>query len=271
MLIAQLSDLHIKLPGRLAYKIVDTAAMLAEAVRRINALIPLPDLLLITGDLTDIGSPEEYAWLRELLAPLTMPMVVVPGNHDEREAMRAAFADGGYFPEHGFLNFVVDHGGLRLVGLDTLVPGQGGGAVCTERLAWLDDALCAAPDTPTLLLMHHPPFDTGIGHMDRIGLAGREAFTNILARHPQVLRILCGHLHRAIFTTVGGRMAMTCPSPAHQVVLDLRDDAPSRFSMEPPGFMLHRWTDGTLTSHVATIGDFAGPCPFFEASGHLID
>ena len=121
MLIAQLSDLHIKLPGRLAYKKVDTAAMLAEAVRRINALVPRPDLLLITGDLTDIGSPEEYAWLRELLASLTMPMFVVPGNHDEREAMRAAFADGGYFPPQGFLNFALDCGDLRVVGLDTLV------------------------------------------------------------------------------------------------------------------------------------------------------
>ena len=271
MLIAQLSDLHIKLPGRLAYKKVDTAAMLAEAVRRINALVPRPDLLLITGDLTDIGSPEEYAWLRELLAPLTMPMFVVPGNHDEREAMRAAFSDGGYFPQQGFLNFAADYGDLRVLGLDTLVPGQGGGEVCAQRLAWLDDTLRAAPDTPTLLLMHHPPFDTGIGHMDRIGLNGREAFADIVARHPQVLRILCGHLHRSIVTTVGGRMTMTCPSPAHQVVLDLRDDAPSRFSMEPPGFLLHRWAGGILTSHTAVIGDFAGPFPFFDAAGHLID
>lgn len=271
MLIAQLSDLHIKLPGRLAYKKVDTAAMLAEAVRRLNALVPRPDLLLITGDLTDIGSPEEYAWLRELLAPLTMPMFVVPGNHDEREGMRAAFADGGYFPEQGFLNFAVDCGDLRLLGLDTLVPGQGGGAVCAERLAWLDDALRAAPDTPTLLLMHHPPFLTGIGHMDRIGLQGREAVAEVLAKHPQVRRVLCGHLHRTIVTAVGGRMAMTCPSPAHQVVLDLRDEAPSQFNMEPPGFMLHTWADGILTSHAAVIGDFAGPFPFFDAAGNLID
>lgn len=272
MLIAQLSDLHIKLPGRLAYKTVDTAAMLAEAVRCLNRLVPQPDLVVITGDLTDIGTPEEYAWLRELLAPLAVPLIVVPGNHDERDAMRAAFSDGGYLPASGFLNFAVDeYDGLRLIGLDTLVPGQGGGAMCDERLAWLDTSLSACPDTPTLLLMHHPPFLTGIGHMDRIGLRGRDAVARILARHPQVQRVLCGHLHRTILSTVGGRPAMTCPSPAHQVVLDLRDDAPSRFCMEPPGFMLHAWDGATLTSHSVAIGEFAGPYPFFDEDGRLID
>ena len=275
MLIAQLSDLHIKLPGRLAYKKVDTATMLAEAVRHLNNLAPAPDLVLITGDLADIGTPEEYAWIRQLLAPLKAPMLVIPGNHDERDAMRIAFADGGYLPKTGFLNFAIEREGLRLIGLDTLVPGQGSGAMCTERLAWLDTALSGTPEMPTLLMMHHPPFLTGIGHMDRIGLQGREEFANILTRHPQVISVLCGHLHRTIHTTVGGRPAMTCPSPAHQVFLDLRDEAPSQFCMEPPGFMLHTWQahprGGVFTSHTGVIGKFAGPFPFFDAYGKLID
>ncbi len=270
MLIAQISDPHIKLPGKLAYRRVDTAAMLAACVAAIGRLDPAPDLVVITGDLVDLGRPEEYVHLKSILAPLAPPVVVVPGNHDEREAMRQAFG-GGYLPATGFLHFAIDDRPLRIVGLDTLLPGQGGGELCTERLAWLDATLGTRPQAPTLILMHHPPFVTGIGHMDRIGLQGQAEFAAIMARHPQVELILCGHLHRTIHARVGGRPALTCPSTAHQVALDLRDDAPSCFRMEPPGFMLHRWRDGALASHVAPIGAFPGPFPFFEPDGQLID
>ena len=271
MLIAQLSDPHIKLPGRLAYRQVDTAALLGKAVAHLNQLDPAPDLVVITGDLTDVGSPQEYAHLRHLLSPLKAPLIVVPGNHDEREALRSAFADGAYLPEKGFLNFAVDHHGLRLIGLDTVVPGQGGGQLCAERLGWLDETLSAQPELPSLLLMHHPPFISGIGHMDRVGLDGRDAFAAVLARHPQVVGVLCGHLHRSIYTCVGGRPVICAPSPAHQVVLDLRDEAPSRFCLEPPAFMLHNWDGRTLSSHTALIGPFPGPFPFFDSEGKLID
>jgi 3',5'-cyclic AMP phosphodiesterase CpdA len=271
MLIAQLTDTHIKTAGRLAYGRVDTSAMLADAVEALRRLDPQPDLLLITGDLVDLGSAEEYACLRAILAPLSQPLLVVPGNHDEREALRNAFADGGYLPTSGFLHYAVDDYPLRIVGLDTLIPGQGGGELCAERLDWLARTLAERPAAPTLILMHHPPFVTGIGHMDRIGLQGRQAFAALLEQHPQVQRVLCGHLHRTIHAVVGGRSVLTSPSTAHQVALDLRQQAPSAFRMEPPGFMLHRWADGVLVSHVANIGDFAGPFPFFDETGALID
>lgn len=271
MLIAHLSDPHIKQPGRLAYRQVDTAAMLARCVGAINRLDPAPDLVVITGDLTDIGSPEEYAHLKRLLEPIAAPLIVIPGNHDEREAMRAAFAEDGYLPPSGFLQFAIEHGGLRIIGLDTVIPGEGGGELCARRLSWLDDTLGELPQMPTLILMHHPPFATGIGHMDRVGLQGKEAFAEILSRHAQVELVLCGHLHRTIHARAGGRAVLTCPSTAHQVALDLRDEAPSCFRMEPPGFMLHRWQEGSLVSHVAAIGDYAGPFPFFEEDGKLIE
>ncbi|MFA6018875.1 MAG: phosphodiesterase [Rhodospirillales bacterium] len=270
MLIAQISDPHIKTPGKLAYNQVDTAAMLSACVRAINDLPTPPDLILMTGDLVDIGLPDEYAHLRSLLAPLSAPLLAVPGNHDMRDAMRAAFRDGGYLPDDGFLQFAIDSHPLRLIGLDTLVPGEGGGLLCEERLRWLDETLGRHPEAPTLLMMHHPPFKTGIGHMDRIGLNGREAFAEILSRHSQVQAVLCGHLHRTIHAQVGGRAVLTCPSPAHQVTLDLREQAPSCFRMEPPGFMLHLWQEGRLISHVASIGDYAGPFPFFGEDGRLI-
>lgn len=274
MLIAQITDTHIKLPGKLAYKKVDTATMLERCVQELLALKPQPDLILLTGDLVDLGRPEEYDHLKSILAPIRQRIIAVPGNHDERNAMRDAFAHGGYLPKlrDSFLQFSIDGDyPLRIVGLDTLIPGQGGGELCAERLLWLDRTLGQKPDTPTLVIMHHPPFETGIGHMDKIGLKGREEFAAIMARHSQVELILCGHLHRTIRADVGGRPALTCPSPAHQVALDIDPEAPSCFRMEPPGFMLHWWNDGRLISHTAFIGDYDGPYPFFDASGKLID
>ncbi|MBV8656842.1 MAG: phosphodiesterase [Burkholderiales bacterium] len=271
MLIAQITDTHIKLPGKLAYDRVDTAAMLQRCVAEVCQLDPQPDLIVLTGDLVDLGRPEEYAYLKTLLAPLGPRIIAVPGNHDEREAMRAAFVDQGYLPSSGFLHFALDDYPLRIVGLDTVVPMEGRGELCAARLTWLDETLAQQSDRPTLILMHHPPFETGIGHMDEIGLTGSAAFAEIVARHPQVELILCGHLHRNIQAMVGGRRVLTSPSPAHQVALDLRPGAPSCFNMEPPGYMLHWWHQGQFISHQAVIGDYPGPYPFFDPDGKLID
>lgn len=271
MLIAQITDTHIKLPGKLAYRKVDTAAMLRRCVDELLGLKQQPDLILLTGDLVDLGRPAEYDHLKDILRPLRQRIIAIPGNHDERGAMRDAFRKDAYLPAAGFLQFAIDDYPLRIVGLDTLIPGQGGGELCTERLAWLDATLAARPDTPTLVLMHHPPFQTGIGHMDKIGLQGADGFAAVAARHAQIELVLCGHLHRTIRATVGGRPVLTCPSPAHQVALDLSPDAPSCFRMEPPGFMLHWWTGQGLVSHTATIGDYDGPHPFFGPDGKLID
>lgn len=271
MLIAQISDTHVKRPGKLAYRKVDTAAMLRACVAQLSTFRPRPDLLLITGDLVDGGDPVEYAHFRELIAPLSLPMLVIAGNHDDRDAMREAFRDATYLPSGGFLHYAVDRGPLRFIGLDTLIPGEGGGMLCDQRLEWLEAALSERKDRPTLVMMHHPPFETGIAHMDEKGLVGREAYAGLIERHPQVVATLCGHLHRVILAQVGGRPAMTVPSPAHQVELRLDPGAPSAFRMEPPGFMVHRWMGTHLVSHQAFIGSYEGPYPFFDDQNRLID
>lgn len=273
MLIAQLTDLHVKPAGRLAYRKVDTARHLRAAVDAVRRLDPMPDLVAITGDLADAGRPEEYALLRDLLAPLGLPTYVIPGNHDDRGAMAEAFADHAYLPrDGGFLHYAVEDWPVRLVGLDTVIPGRGGGRMCAARLRWLDERLAERPDAPTAILMHHPPFRTGIAHMDAIGLEGAPAMAEVVRRHPQVERVLCGHLHRPIQARWAGTLASAAPSVAHQVALDLRPDGPSAFVMEPPGFQLHLWApEAGLVSHTATIGEFGGPAPFFDAEGRLID
>lgn len=272
MWIAQITDTHIKLPGRLAYGVVDTADFLRKAVDRLNIQEPRPDLVVITGDLVDAGDPREYAYLRQLLAPLKIPFIVVAGNHDERQALRAAFYDHDYLPSTGFLQYVIeDKYPLRIIGLDTLVPGSGAGELCADRLGWLNERLAEQPGKPTLILMHHPPFSCGIAHMEKVGLTGIDALADVLYPHHQVKGVLCGHLHRNIFTTVGGRPVMCSLSTAHQVALDLVTDSPGGFAMEPSGFMMHRWKDGQLLSHCVLIDQYPGPYPFYDAQGKLLD
>jgi 3',5'-cyclic AMP phosphodiesterase CpdA len=272
LLVCQISDLHIKLPGRLSYRQVNCAAMLERCVQEILRLRQRPDLVIATGDLVDFGRPEEYAHLRQLLAPLPMPVYLIPGNHDERAALREAFPDHPYLRQwQPFVQYAIEDWPVRIVALDTLIPGQGGGELCEERLAWLERTLAAQPDKPTLVIMHHPPFQTLIGHMDKQGLRGSDGLARLIARHAQVERVLCGHIHRPIQVRFGGTLASTCPSPAHQVALDLAPDAASAFTMEPPGFQLHAWRKGLgVVSHTAFIGEFAGPFPFRE-NGKLID
>lgn len=271
-LLGQISDLHIKVPGKLSYKVVDCAAMLERCVQEVLRLPQRPDAMVITGDLVDFGRVEEYAHLRKLLSPLPMPYYLLPGNHDERGALRAAFPDHAYLRQwEPYIQYAIDQWPVRIVAIDTVIPGEGGGRLDEARVGWLDRALAREPKKPTVVVMHHPPFPTLIGHMDRIGLQGSEALAQVIARHPQVERVLCGHLHRPIQYRFAGTLASTSPSPAHQVALDLAPDAASRFKMEPPGFQLHAWRQGMgIVSHTAYIGDFAGPYPFFEGE-QLID
>ena len=271
MLLCQISDLHIKPDRKLAYRKVDTATMLERCVARILALPQVPDVVIATGDLVDFGTEAEYRLLRGLLAPLTMPLYLLPGNHDAREGLRAVFDDHAYLRQWApFVQYAIDDHPLRIVALDTVVPGQGGGALCAERLAWLERTLAAQPWRPTVVALHHPPFATGIGHMDRVGLAGIDDLAEVIARHPQVERLIAGHLHRPIVARFAGTVATVCPSPAHQVALDLDPQAPDDFVMEPPAFQLHRWDGRTLVTHTAYVERFEGPYPFREG-GRLID
>src|SRR5215467_11529752 len=220
MLIAQISDTHIKPPGRLAYERVDTAWHLGRCVEHLLGLDPRPDVVLATGDLGDAGVVEEYEALARLLAPLPMPVYLIPGNHDAREPLRKVFGHHRYLPPAGFMHYVVEDHPVRLIGLDTLVPGQGGGTLDAESIGWLDARLGEAPARPTVIFMHHPPFATGIERMDRQALANAEAFGKVVTRHAQIEAIVCGHLHRSIYRRWCGTVVTTAPSPAHQVALD---------------------------------------------------
>ncbi|MCW8835790.1 MAG: phosphodiesterase [Rhodospirillales bacterium] len=263
MIIAQISDPHIKTTGPVRGGI-DSVAALQAALRSLDALDVQPDVLLVTGDLVNRDNPEDYAGLGAVLNGLPLPVRVIPGNHDDRALVRKTFGDGGYLPMEGpFLHYVVDEHPVRIVALDTVIPGEVGGAMCPERLEWLDNRLSEAPERPTLIAMHHPPFSTGIAYMDKHAFEGADAMANIVRRHPQVRRVICGHLHRYITADWAGTTAVTAPSLIFQMDLRLSDGASSAYILEPPGLLIHVWhPERGMSTHNALIGDFGPPQPF---------
>lgn len=225
-------------------------------------MVPAPDVILATGDLTaSRGTREEYAALRAALDRLETPVFLIPGNHDNRDALRDAFPDHQYMPQEGYIHYVIDQWPVRLVGLDTQIPGKPAGTMDDERLAWLDDCLKERPEAPTVVFMHHPPFRSGISVMDGMRCKNGDALESVIDRHPQVQRLLCGHVHRPICRQWGGTLAMIAPSSLVQLSLDLGRGRNPQYIHEPPAMLLHAWQKETMTSHVVTIGDFEKSLP----------
>jgi 3',5'-cyclic-AMP phosphodiesterase len=247
-LLLQISDSHIGANWDGA----DPDECLLRAVEAILSLPDRPDALLVSGDLTDNGAPEEYQRVRELLAPLDLVPHVLPGNHDLRKPLREAFGLPGEGDDP--VSHVVDLGPLRLICLDSTIPGAEGGSLDGGRIEWLDATLAADAGTPTVLALHHPPLRTEIPTFERIGLApeSRDALAEVIARHPQVLRIVAGHVHRSIVAELAGRAVVTVPSTYLQAALDFT--APKlQMRADPPGFAVHALRDGSLATHLQRI------------------
>lgn len=259
MLIAQISDMHLRADGDLLQGRIDTASALADCIAHVNSLSPRPDLVLATGDLTDWGRPEDYRLLRRMLGDLAMPWYVIPGNHDERGALRAAFADCGYLPSGGeFLHYTIDDWPARMIGLDTVLPGKVGGGLCAARRQWLAERLAEQPQRPTLLFMHHPPFPSGIGFLDTPPFEGGEELATLISRHPQVRQVMCGHIHRAIYMNWAGTCAAIAPSTVYQMNLAFEPGTGFVLTDDPPAIALYRWSPEDRWS------DEAGPTGYIS-------
>jgi 3',5'-cyclic AMP phosphodiesterase CpdA len=258
MIFAQITDFHLICDGQLLRDVLDSAATLKAAVQHLNGLDPRPDLVFATGDLVNHPDENTYQALREQLGEIEMPVYALPGNHDDRDMMRSTFGDLGYLPRDGeFLHYTIEDHRLRFIALDTVVPGSVGGEMCAHRLAWLEDRLAEEPARPTVIVMHHPPFVSGLSFMDRYAFAGGEAMEAVVRRYPSVERVIAGHMHRDITTRWGGTIASTSASLVFQMSLDLNQDAASSFVLEPPVCSLFRWTEDLgLTGYTSPIGDF---------------
>jgi len=266
VLIAQMTDIHVgfapdEKPEELNLtRFRATLKRLLEGPNR-------PDVLVLSGDITDRGDAESFAKTAALLADCPVPILPMVGNHDSREGLLGAFPQ--VVPaEGGFLHYVVEAGlGLRIICLDTLEDGRHGGAFCEARAGWLTARLTArlaeAPDTPTLIFMHHPPVVAGIDWMDP---APEEPWIqrlrSVLEGQRQVLAVHCGHLHRQINARFAGIPLGVTPSVAPLVAMDLnaidmhRPDDRELITAEPPTYALHRWDGASLVSHYERVGDW---------------
>ena len=240
MILAQLSDPHMRLGEGGA----EAEASLAAGVAAVLGLRPHPDAVLVSGDLADTAAPEEYRIVCAALARLPMPVHVLGGNHDDRAALREFFPVEG----DGEYRYVAEVGGVRLVVCDSTVPGRPEGRL---DIGWLEAQL----DAPRVVVaMHHPPFPLGMPALDEIALGAQDtvALAALLERSPQVLRLVCGHTHRAAFATIGGCGVFSCPGVHLTAALEI--GAPGyRVVAEPPAFALHVALEGAVTTHVQPI------------------
>lgn len=255
MLVAQITDIHL---GFEADNVAEfNRKRLDQVLRALGELDVVPDLLFATGDLVDRGDVDSYRRLRHALEACPFPVWPCMGNHDDRTNFSRVFPE---IPvADGFIQYVVETGPVRFIVLDTLEEGRHGGAFCAVRAKWLADALAAAPDRPTMIVMHHPPVETGIDwmttHPQEPWVARLAA---ALAGHDQIFGIICGHIHRTIVTSWAGRMLAVCPSTAPQVALTLAPIDPDRADQrpliiaDPAAYALHHWNGREMISHFDT-------------------
>ncbi len=247
-LLVQLTDLHIG--GN--ENGLDPLPRLAAVIEAVRSLPNRPDAVLVSGDLTDDGAAEGYRLAGEMLAGLEVPLHVIPGNHDDRRQLREAFDLPGSGDEP--VNYSERVGGLRLLALDSIVPGQDPGDLPPEQLRWLDEALTGEPQAPTLLALHHPPLSTGIAEWDAINLSTsqRQRLAEVVSRHPQLLGIVGGHLHRVAASTLAGRPVLAAPSTYWQVRPDFERGDEYEL-VDSPGFAIHALRDGELYSQAESV------------------
>ena len=252
-LVLQISDPHIGAAWASGERGWDPVTGLRNVISEVGGLPDRPDAVLLTGDLSEHGAAAEYATVLEIVSAIGAPLHVIPGNHDDRTALRAQFGLPGSGAEP--VHYAADLGPLRLVALDTTIPGRAAGALDADQLAWLDAELAAVPAQPTLLALHHPPLATGVAPWDEIGLApaDRAALGRVLDAHPQVRRLVAGHVHQIITGSLAGRPVLTVPSTYVQARLDFTASE-LQLGAGPRGFALHALLDGEIVSYVRTLG-----------------
>lgn len=260
MLIAQITDMHIGTGDDIAAE--ENYDRLLAVTRRLARMRRKPDLILATGDLTETGTTDAYKLLKRMFGDIPQTILPCLGNHDIAHNFRSVFGDG--FFNAGFCQYTYDAGPLTIVTTDTHDETIHGGDFCAERADWLDRALTACREKPAIVALHHPPFVSGI---DWMGARERDEawlvlLRDVVSRHPHVLKVVGGHIHRAIDRPFAGTSCFVCAATAAQVDLELAPitattaDGRPLIIDEPPGFALH-WFDGTeLVSHHGVAGDY---------------
>ena len=260
LLVAQITDLHIGFDRDNPHEL--NVRRLNLVIDQIAAMNPPPDLLLVTGDLVENGDDlDAYRHMVALVGRWRGPVLWAIGNHDDRANFRAVLPQVPADP-NGFIQYEMDVIGIRWIVLDTLDPGRHGGTFCEQRAAWLSERLAERTDDPTVIVLHHPPIDTGIEWMSAEPQEGWvERLRAAVAPAPQVAALLAGHVHRPIASHFAGKPLMVAASTAPLVALDLErvdpqhPDGRALIIADAPAYAVHRWDGRRFLTHF----EIAGP------------
>ncbi len=257
--IVQISDTHVCMPNRLLKNNFDSNHALERAIEIINAENYAINFLLITGDLVEEGLEEEYAHLKQILNRLNhkIPVLFCLGNHDDVDAFSRVFCD--CFPQilnkslmvdincldaEARLNYCIDFKISRLIVLDSCVKEKAWGKISRFSLDWLDKMLSNAVTDANILALHHPPVPCFSEVMDNIALKNPDELEELLLFHKNVQLLVCGHVHRSIFTSFAGSQIAFCPSVVFQYKI-FKSRGESAPTGEQPGFHVHKFNKKT--------------------------
>ena len=199
---------------------LDPRARLAAAISDINQHHSGADCVVVTGDLAYLGEPTAYKNLRNILSELAVPYHLLVGNHEDRQNFIQAFPET---PQdyNGFIQYVIETEVGAFVMMDTMEAEAPQGVYCDQRFEWLEQQLQTFATRPVYLFLHHPPFDIGIGSLDKSRLPSAERLAKLIAAHGNVRHIFYGHVHRPVWGSWNGVPTSALPGTYHQVGLTL--------------------------------------------------
>ncbi len=256
--IGQITDLHVGRKIPFPSGEIDLYDRLVDAVDHLNSIDPPLDMAVVTGDLANHGREEDYIRVKKELDRLNFPYHIVMGNHDHRTTLAEVFSDHPYLKTgNEFIQYTIEDKPIRIIALDTLEPGTHHGLLCDKRLSWLDKKLQEQKDRPTLIFMHHPPFETGMPYPDSLGMNGKDELGAIIKKYSNIEAISSGHTHREAVLGWKGTVAYITPSSAFSYGLEFHDVDDIDPLLEPAACRIFRWDKEVgLVSHMSYIGSY---------------
>jgi 3',5'-cyclic-AMP phosphodiesterase len=261
MLIGHITDFHALEPGERLGGLLDTNRLAEQAVEAMNARLSSSDVVVVvTGDLTHNGKASEMRQARTVLDKLSAPYLVLPGSHDNPANFLDTFGDKPYlasWTSNG--GYSVDDFPVRFVAINTNSATADSASIAPRTCDWLDGALMAERDRPTVVLMHHPPFQCSIPvatYLKDPDVTWAATLKSVIERHDQVQLVLCGHVHRAIQTVWAGALVSVAPATCvqsepmfHGAPQSSEKGRRVELVLEPAACQLHRWDGRAFTTY----------------------